>query len=111
MDRYVHYFMDYMNGGRGLDGEYSKWSKMDHISLKDALVDSMYYGGSSSIRLGSSSKKLGVDVGYSDRGCSRKMDNIPLSDFLVMKQHPNGEGAELILDRVHFWDVEDANEG
>ena len=109
MDRYVHHFMDYMGSGSFAKGGItsagesenanSNWSKMEDISLKYALFDSMYdfsgvyYNG----------KKLGVDVAFSDRGCRVPMDEVPLSDFFVMKQHPKGKHAELIVDQVNFW--------
>jgi hypothetical protein len=76
---------------------------MNKTSLKEALIDSMYYP--------TGARKLGADVGWTDLGCDVKMDDVPMSDFFVMKQNPtnsqNGNSGEddvdLIVDQVDFW--------
>ena len=92
MDRYVHYFLEHMGGLNAGSG--SNWYKMKEMSVKEAMVDSMYYRGTMS-------KKLGVDVGWSDLGCEIEIDDIPLSDFMEQKQNDND--LELIVDKVQFW--------
>ena len=47
---------------------------MEQISVKSAWVDAL------------PRKKLGADVGWTDKGCSRPMKNIPLCDFLCDKE-------------------------
>ncbi len=110
IDRYMFHFLDYMDSN-------SRWSNMNDISLKEGLVDSMYYNGDRN------SKKLGVDVGYSDFGCDVDMEHVPMSDFFVMKQQYDSAtfddaiatttatttattintAATLIVDQVDFW--------
>lgn len=83
MDRYVFNFVTYMGGfGPSATG---KWKEMDHLSLKSAMVDSMYHKGRS---------RLGANVGWSDLGCKRKMNDVPLSDFLVMRQPSTSNEGE-----------------
>lgn len=92
MDRYVHYFLEHMGGLNAGSG--SNWYKMREISIKEAMVDSMYFPRKKG-------KKLGVDVGWSDLGCEIGMDDIALSDFMEQKQ--NDDDFELIVDKVQFW--------
>jgi phosphatidylinositol glycan class K len=77
MDRYVYNFVTFMGGfgslARGL------WKEMDRISVKAAMVTSMYSRSNNGV------SKLGANIGWSDLGCDRSMDTVPLSDFLVMK--------------------------
>jgi phosphatidylinositol glycan class K len=70
VDRFSFEFVQFMN-------QRMRWKNMHRISLKSAFVDSMYahYGGSIT----------GADVGWDDVGCERKMDQVPMSDFLVMR--------------------------
>ena len=80
-----------------IDEDSSKWFKMNETSLKEALIDSMYDEESKRLK-----KKLMADVGWSDLGCDVKMQNVPLSDFFVMKRNKEDE-ERLILDQVDFW--------
>lgn len=77
MDRFVYHFITHM-GGFGASGAKEMWKDMDKISIKDAMVDSMYNSQGIS--------KLGANVGWSDLGCERRMNTVPLSDFMVMRQ-------------------------
>lgn len=131
MDRYMYYFLEYMGGlNAAADNTHvqqdsdesssiANWFQMEDITLKEGLIDSMYYYN----RHGDAyAKKLGVDVGYSDLGCHLKMEEIPMSDFFIMKQgmqrfnenigHEEEEEdgsadddniVTLIMDQVDFW--------
>ena len=77
MDRYVYHFVTYM-GGFGSDADGGMWKDMDKMSVKDALVNSMYKSQVVST--------LGANVGWRDLGCERGIVDVPLSDFMVMKQ-------------------------
>lgn len=85
MDRYVYHFVTYM-GGFGSDADQGLWKDMDKLSIKDAMVNSMYNSQGVS--------KLGANVGWSDLGCERSMDEVPLSDFMVMRT----EGGGIVRD-------------
>ena len=63
---------------------------MEQISVKSAWVDAL------------PRKKLGADVGWTDKGCSRPMKNIPLCDFLCDKEQqdaspPPGTGRSSVV--------------
>jgi len=99
MDRYVYHFVNFMGGFY----EKGRWDNMDEVSVKDAMVNSMY-----DIK---GRGKLGANVGWSDLGCNTGMDMVPLSDFFVMKNgiadhhHEDDEeemGVFLIEDAVDF---------
>ena len=97
MDRYIYNFVNYM-GGFYLEST-GKWQQMDELSVKSTLVDSMYDTNGRS--------KLGANIGWSDLGCERRMEEVPLSDFLVMRHagsgpDDDGSGIELIMDHVDF---------
>lgn len=85
MDRYVYHFVMHMGGFGIAKGEQEgMWKDMEKMSAKDALVDSVYNSQGVS--------KLGANVGWSDLGCEKSMDSVPLSDFMVMRQ---GGGRKL----------------
>lgn len=64
------------------DENYS--NPMDHVSIKETMVDSMYTPDDSSAK---GTSILGrSDVGFTDVGCDRRMYNVPLSDFFVMQK-------------------------
>ena len=67
MDRYVYNFISFMGGFGSLTR--GRWLEMGELSVKDALVSSMYDSKGRS--------KLNANVGYSDLGCDESMDNIP----------------------------------
>ena len=90
MDRYVHYFINYMGGFY----DKGKWENMDELSVKDAMVNSMYDA--------KGREKLGANVGWSDLGCKTRMDRVPMSDFFVMK---NGIVDRNIRDGEEDMDV------
>ena len=58
---------------------------MEQISVKSAWVDAL------------PRKKLGADVGWTDKGCSRPMKNIPLCDFLCDKEQRDPSGAGSVV--------------
>jgi phosphatidylinositol glycan class K len=100
MDRYVFNFVIHMGGfGSSATG---KWQEMDQLSLKSAMVDSMYESNGRS--------KLGANVGWSDLGCETQMSEVPLSDFLVMRrpfheeENDDESGILLIEDYVDLFD-------
>lgn len=97
MDRYIHYFLEHMGGLNDQPGFGGRWYQMEEMSVKEAMVDSMYTSTMNNRR----GKKLGVDVGWTDLGCDIVMNDIPLSDF--MKQRQSVNDVELILDKVDFW--------
>lgn len=108
IDRFMFHFLDYMGGLPALtthrdDEDDSRWSQMNDMNLKEALVDSMYIQHQGQ----TVHKKLGVDMGYSDFGCDTPMDHVPMSDFFVMKQQTqfnhDSSDAKLIIDQVDFW--------
>lgn len=96
MDRYVYNFISFMGGFGSLTR--GRWLEMEELSVKDALVSSMYDSKGRS--------KLNANVGYSDLGCDESMDSIPLSDFFVMK---NGIIREKDIDEEE--DDEDEVDG
>jgi hypothetical protein len=71
-----------------------KWENMDELSVKDAMVNSMYDA--------KGREKLGANVGWSDLGCKTRMDRVPMSDFFVMK---NGIVDRNIRDGEEDMDV------
>ena len=96
MDRYIFNFINFM-GGFGPSAK-GRWQKMDQMAIKDAMVDSMYESSSGR-------SKLGANVGWSDLGCERKMSDVPLSDFLVMKrpfQQEGVSGTSILLIEDHL---------
>ena len=123
MDRYIHYLLEYMGeldatpseegsinsinssiSSRNSSSNSSKWFNMDEISLKEALVDSMYYTtttSSSNIR-NIRQKKLMADVGCSNLGCDVNMGDVPMSDFIITKQNYE-KRQKLVVDKVEFW--------
>jgi len=86
VDRYSYEFVQFMN-------QRSRWKNMHSISLKRAFVDSMYPSYQSSI--------IESDVGWDDVGCKRKLNQVPLSDFLVMRQQRHHLGARNTLGNDH----------
>jgi phosphatidylinositol glycan class K len=90
IDRYVYTFTKFM-GGLTFESK-GNWKVMDRLNLYNALVGSMYtYDGK---------PKLGANIGWSDWGCDRRIKDVPLSDFFVMKQ--GREEAKLFTDAVEF---------
>jgi phosphatidylinositol glycan class K len=91
VDRFSFEFVQFMN-------QRSRWKNMHAISLKRAFVESMY----------SHQRSItDSDVGWDDVGCERKLDQVPLSDFLVMRQQNDNHGAlnefgDLIMDEGGF---------
>ena len=100
IDRYVHHLTTRMA---------NKWEYMKALSVKSVLFDSMYiYSEESVAKFLQVKKLLGSDVGWSDFGCDIPMDEIPLSDFFLMKKGArdiNEESSYLLLDRVEFGQV------
>lgn len=91
MDRYVYTFTEFMGGFNFESRGY--WNVMHKLTLYSALVGSMYtYDGK---------PKLGANIGWTDWGCDRRIKDVPLSDFFVMKQ--GQEKAKLFTDAVEFW--------
>jgi len=84
IDRYLFYFVQYMGGFQSPSE--GRWREMEKLSVKSAMVDSMYNHDGSSI--------LGANIGWSDLGCKRKMEEVPLSDFLTMKRPSYGDENE-----------------
>lgn len=96
IDRYTHHLAERMA---------DNWDAMHDISVKSALFDSMYKYSERVARFLQVKKLLGSDVGWTDLGCDIPMDEIPLSDFFVMKngaKDKNAKSGNLLLDRVAF---------
>jgi glycosylphosphatidylinositol transamidase (GPIT) subunit GPI8 len=74
IDRYVFHFVTFMGG---FYESKQWWLKMHEISVKDAMVNSMYDTRGK--------PKLAANVGWSDLGCRDRMETVPLSDYFVMK--------------------------
>ena len=80
VDRYSYNFVENLNNlaMRQPDSQFDMpsalWKSMEQVSVKTAWVDAL------------PRKKLGADVGWTDKGCSRPMKSIPLSDFLCDKE-------------------------
>mmetsp|Transcript_16992 Transcript_16992/g.19643 ORF Transcript_16992/g.19643 Transcript_16992/m.19643 type:complete len:355 (+) Transcript_16992:40-1104(+) len=97
MDRYVYHFINFMGSLDDNDGKGNKkWHQMNKMSIKEAMIDSMYSNRGSG-------KKLGVDLGWTDFGCDAGINEVPLSEFLVMKQEVVDSDVELVLDQVDFF--------
>lgn len=91
MDRYVYTLTEFMGGLTFESTGY--WAKMDQLSLYSALVGSMYTHDGK--------PKLGANIGWTDWGSSRRIKEVPLSDFFVMKQGLND--FELLADNIELW--------
>lgn len=87
VDRYTYNFVENLKNlaMRQPDSQVDMSSalsrSMEQISVKTAWVDAL------------PRKKLGADVGWTDKGCSRPMRSIPLSDFLCDMEHRNFAAA------------------
>ena len=87
VDRYTYNFVENLKNlamrqpDSQVDMSSALWRSMEQISVKTAWVDAL------------PRKKLGADVGWTDKGCSRPMRSIPLSDFLCDMEHRNFAAA------------------
>jgi len=88
-DRYTFNLMQYMNKRNKHSGA-SKWATMEKMSVKSALVNSMFD------RNGQSLLGFNTDIGWSDYRCDTSMDKIPLSDFMVMRQGHSSRNGSVI---------------
>lgn len=83
VDRYTYNFVENLKNlamrqpDSQVDMSSALWRSMEQVSVKTAWVDTL------------PRKKLGADVGWTDKGCSRPMRSIPLSDFLCDMEHRN----------------------
>lgn len=104
LDRYVHNLMQYMGWmdtntktGKATSSS-DKWSRMEEMSVKEALVDSFYDRDGY--------LKMGTEIGWTDHGCDVRMKNVPLSDFMVMrrggKTRASEVGVEVLVEGVDF---------
>eukprot|EP00553_Chaetoceros_curvisetus_P003929 CAMPEP_0204619984 /NCGR_PEP_ID=MMETSP0717-20131115/6159_1 /ASSEMBLY_ACC=CAM_ASM_000666 /TAXON_ID=230516 /ORGANISM="Chaetoceros curvisetus" /LENGTH=317 /DNA_ID=CAMNT_0051634067 /DNA_START=1 /DNA_END=954 /DNA_ORIENTATION=+ len=102
IDRYMYFLMENMGGFSTIhanvadpyhnhDSEKGKWGDLHEMSVKFAMVDSMYTSNRRS--------KLGANIGWSDALCERRMDQVPLSDFFVMKQGEDTDTSEMNASR------------
>ena len=87
VDRYTYNFVENLKNlamrqpDSQVDMSSALWRSMEQISVKTAWVDAL------------PRKKLGADVGWTDKGCTRPMRNNPLSDFLCDMEHRNFAAA------------------
>jgi len=76
IDQYVYRFLQYMDGD-GMNNsngrQHNRWDDMHRISLKKVLVDSM-------------KNMLRENVGFTDVGCERKIEKVPMSDFFLVRK-------------------------
>lgn len=97
LDRYIHFLMEYMGWmGKNTERNNWKWDQMDQLSVKEALVDSMYEPSDN--RNQHRRSLLGVDIGWTDYGCDTKMDRVPLSDFMVMRRQGRTDASEIEIE-------------